>query len=130
MTRYPFAFDPRFRWPLRLLGVRSDRAHVAVTDTHLEARFGPWLVRTPVTNIDEVAVTGPHHPLRAIGPRFSPSTRSLTFGSNAERTVRVGFHQPVAGLEPFGIVRHPTLSLSVAEPAALRDHLREVAALG
>lgn len=128
-NRYPFAFDPRFDRLLRLLGVRPDRAYVEITDHNLEARFGPWLVIAALANIERASVTGPHRPLKAIGPRFSPSTRSLTFGSNAKRTVRIEFRRPVPGMEPFGIVTHPTLSVSVADPEALRDHL-ETAATG
>lgn len=129
-TRYPFAFDPRFARKLRLLGVRPDRAYVQIADQRLEARFGPWRVVTPLANIDEVRITGPHRPLRAIGPRFSPSTRSLTFGSNVERTVRIAFHRPVPGMEPLGIVKHPSLSVSVADPEKLRDDLDALAADG
>lgn len=126
--RYRFAFDRRFEGLLRLLGVHPDRAHVEITDRQLTARFGPWLVRTPLDNIEDVEVTGPHRPIKAIGPRFSPSTRSLTFGSNAKRTVRISFRRPVTGMEPFGVVRHPTLSVSVADPDALRQRLRDAIA--
>ena len=129
-TRYPFAFDPRFTRRLRLVGVRPDRAYVEIADQHLEARFGPWRVVTPLTNIVEVSITGPHRPLRAIGPRFSPSTHSLTFGSNVERTVRIAFRHPVPGMEPLSIVKHPSLSVSVADPEKLRDHLDALAAEG
>lgn len=129
-SRYSFAFDPRFAGRLRLLGIRPDRAWVDITDRRLEARFGPWRVSTPLTNIAGASLTGPHRPLRAIGPRFSPSTRSLTFGSNVERTVRIAFRRPVPGMEPLGIVRHPSLSVSVADPQELLDHLDRVCAGG
>lgn len=127
-SRYTFAFDPRFAGRLRLLGVRPDRAWVDITDQRLEARFGPWRVSTPLANIEGSTITGPHRPVRAIGPRFSPTTRSLTFGSNAQRTVRIAFRRPVPGMEPLGIVKHPSLSLSVADPEKLRDHLDALAA--
>ena len=123
VTRYSFAFDPRFARLLRLLGVRPERAYVEIADGNLEARFGPWLVTTPLANVEHSSVTGPHRRLRAIGPRFSPSTRSLTFGSNADRTVRIAFRRPVPGMEPLGIVKHPSLSVSVADPEQLQRHL-------
>lgn len=122
-TRYEFAFDPRFRGLLRLAGITPERSHVDVTDGHLEARFGPWIVRTPLGNIAGVVITGPHRPFRAIGPRYSPSTHSLTFGSNAWRTLRLEFRDPVTGIEPTGSLRHPSLSLSVAEPEKLKADL-------
>lgn len=124
--RYHFAFDHRFSGLLKLLGVRASRAHVTIGDHGFEARFGPWVVTTPLSNIRQVSITGPHSPLKAIGPRFSPTTRSLTFGSNAERTVRIEFHQPVPGMEPFGIIRHPAISVSVERPEALRERLDTV----
>lgn len=126
--RYPFAFDDRYEPLLRLLGVHPDRAHVEITDQGFEARFGPWVVRTPLHNIGDVEVTGPHRPLKAIGPRLSPSTRSLTFGSNPHRTVRISFRRPVTGIDPLGAIHHPTLSVSVADPDALREHLRDATA--
>lgn len=122
-TRHEFAFDPRFAGLLRLAGITSGRSHVEVTNRHLEARFGPWVVRTPLENIAGVTITGPHRPFRAIGPRYSLSTHSLTFGSNALRTVRLQFCEPVPGLEPTGSLRHPSLSLSVAEPETLEADL-------
>lgn len=128
--RYRFAFNDRYSPLLRLLGVRPERAHVQVTDRQLEARFGPWLVRTSLANIEDVQITGPHRPIKAIGPRMAPSTGNLTFGSNAERTVRITFQRPVTGLDPLGILHHPSLSVSVADPEALEQRLNEATAAG
>lgn len=42
----------------------------------------------------------------------------------------MSFRRPVTGMEPFGVVRHPTLSVSVADPDALRQRLRDAIAAG
>ena len=125
---YEFRFDPRFRPLLGLAAVTPDRAHVRIDDGTFTARFGPWVVRTAVANIVEVSVTGPHNPLKAIGTRLSLADRGLTFGSNANRTVCIRFEEPVRGIEPTGTLRHPALSLSVADPHRLAEDLRTLGA--
>jgi hypothetical protein len=123
-VQFGFAFDPRFRVPLALAGVTPGHAHVTVTTTRLLARFGPWSVDTPLDNVAGVCVTGPYRWYRAIGPRGSFADRGATFGSTTEGGVCVRFHDPVPGLEPVGLVRHPGLTMTVDDPDAMAALLR------
>jgi hypothetical protein len=41
--------------------------------------------------------------------------RGLTFASNGRRGVRITFRTPVRGLDPLGIIRHPELTVTVAD---------------
>lgn len=109
---------------LWLIGVRPERDGVWLDDDLLVATFGPWRLSTPTSNISEVHVTGPYSAWRAIGPRLSLADRGLTFGSATDRGVCVHFHRPVPGIEPSGLLRHPTLTVTVAHPGLLVEALR------
>ncbi|MDT7799663.1 MAG: hypothetical protein QOI78_3096 [Actinomycetota bacterium] len=82
----------------------------------LRVRLGPWLVSTPLANLADVEVSGPFHPLRALGIRLSPADRGLTFGTNSASGVCLRFREPVPGIEPAGVLRHPSLTATVAQP--------------
>src|SRR4051794_31441524 len=79
--QYDFAFDGLFRLPLSLMGVRPDSCHLTITGDTLTARFGRWVVRSPLSNVAGVEVTGPYSPLKAIGVHVSLADRGLTFGT-------------------------------------------------
>lgn len=121
--RFAFAFDRRFAPLLAIGGVRPASSSVRVTDETFEARFGPWSLRTPLTNIRAVTVTGPYRWWRAIGPRGSFADRGATFGTTARGGTCVSFHEPVPAL--FGDrMLHPSLTVTVEDPAALATTLR------
>jgi hypothetical protein len=107
------------------LRVSPETAWVEVGGEEFEARFGPWRVRTPLTNISDVAVTGPYAFWKTAGPaRLAITDRGLTFATNGDRGVLILFENPVRGLDPLGIMRHPELTVTVAEVDELADLLR------
>jgi hypothetical protein len=113
---FDFDFDPAFARAGRLLGVTATSTRLTVDDGRLQARFGPWLVDTPLGNIASAVITGPYRTWRTIGPaRLSVRTRSLTFATNSRRGVEIHFHEPVPGIEPTGRLRHPELTVTVAD---------------
>lgn len=80
-------------------------------------RFGPWTVRTPRENIAGVELSGPYAWVKTAGPaRLSFADKGLTFATNGKAGVCLKFVQPVRGLDPLGLIRHPGLTLTVAEP--------------
>jgi len=112
--RFGFAIDPAYARILRLFGVRSGTAWVALQGGELRARFGFWRLSTPVGNIAGTCVTGPYASAwRAIGPHISLVDHGLSFGTNVERGVCVLFREPVRGRETLGAVRHPGLTVTV-----------------
>jgi hypothetical protein len=130
-TRFPFRFDPTYRRLARLFGVTPERAWVDVGSEELEVRYGPWRVHTPVSNITAVEATGPYSFLKTVGPaRLAITDRGLTFASNGDRGVRLSFRSPVAGIDRFGLVRHPELTVTVNDVDGLVEALarRESAA--
>ncbi|MFG1948141.1 hypothetical protein [Nonomuraea sp. NPDC048826] len=129
-NRYDFAFDHRYARLLGLLGIRPDTSYVLVTDDALRVRFGRWEVATPLSNVTDVRVTGPYTAIKAIGVRMSLADRGLTFGSGTREGVCVRFREPVRGSDPLGLMRHPGLTVTVADCAGLADRLRRHATSG
>lgn len=121
---FPFAFDPRFRRWLGLLGIRPDTAAVTLDDDVFDARFGRWRLRTPVANIRDVRITRDYRWFKAIGPRGSLADRGCTFGTNADAGVCVCFHDPVGALVSRTVLRHPGLTVTVEDVDGLADALR------
>lgn len=118
--RAPQRFDRPWDTLLGLAGVRPATAGVVLDDDGFHARFGRLRVDTPWDNVAGADVSGPYRWYRAIGPRLSLADRGATFGSSTTAGVCVSFHQPVAGLFGSRPV-HPGLTVTVEDPAALRD---------
>ena len=123
-TRFPFRFDSAYRRFARLFGVTPERAWVELDEDELEARYGPWRVRTPLSNIAAAEVTGPYAFLKTAGPaRLAITDRGLTFASNGGRGVCITFHTPVPGIDRFGRSRHPELTVTVLDVDGLVEAL-------
>jgi hypothetical protein len=125
VERFAFAFAPSYRRAAATFGVKPSTAWVAIDADAFDAHFGPWRVRTPLANIDDVAVTGPYRFIKTAGPaRLAITDRGLTFATNDERGVRVSFATSVRGLDPLGLIRHPELTVTVADIDRLVEVLR------
>ena len=122
--RFEFAFDPTYRRLARAFRVTPETAWVEVTGRDLEARFGPWRVWTPIANVTGVEATGPYARWKTAGPaRLAITDRGLTFATNGHRGALIHFATPVRGLDPLGILRHPELTVTVADVDGLVDLL-------
>jgi hypothetical protein len=127
VQRFDFRFDPAYRLAARPFGITPVRAWVELGDEHLLARYGPWRLRTTLTNISRVAVTGPYRFYRTAGPaRLGVTDGGLTFASNRERGVLISFHRRVAAIDPLGLIRHPELTVTVADVEGLVGALSAV----
>jgi hypothetical protein len=113
---FDFDFDPEYQAMALLFGVTPARTGVDVEDGRFVARYGFWRLETEVANVAGTEVSGPYRLLTTIGPaHLSLSDRGLTFASNRRRGLCIRFHEPVAGLEPTGRLRHPGLTVTVAD---------------
>ncbi len=113
---FDFDFDPAYRAAALLFGVTPDRTGVEVTDGRFVARYGFWRLETDVANVASTEISGPYRLLTTIGPaHLSLSDRGLTFASNRRRGLCMTFKEPVPGLEPTGRLRHPGLTVTVAD---------------
>jgi hypothetical protein len=127
---FPFEFEERYRLVLRGLGVPPANRQVVITPERFVARFGRWVVDTPLANVDDACITGPYRAHRAIGARGSFADRGATFGTTCAGGVCVQFHTPVRGLDPLGLVKHPGFAVTVADREGLRELLRRRAGRG
>jgi hypothetical protein len=67
--------------------------------------------------------------VKTAGPaHVSLVDRGLTFASTGRRGVCIRFFEPVRGIEPLGVIRHPSLTVTVREPDALQTLLDRASA--
>lgn len=118
--RFPIRVGRRSRPLLRLFGVKGDNAWVDV-DGELDARFGWFRARTPLTNIASWRIEGPWLWITAIGVRRSVRHGDVTFGGSPRGGVRVDFREPLRA----GFVRVPALYVTVEDLEGLGRALAE-----
>lgn len=122
---FEFAFEGRYRLPALLFGVMPATARVVVTEDELLVRFGPWRLRTALTNVSGTQVSTGYAWHRTAGPaHLSLADHGVTFATNSRRGLCVSFVEPVRAIEPTGRLRHPAATLTVAEPEALAAALK------
>ncbi|WP_410673952.1 hypothetical protein [Amycolatopsis sp. cmx-4-68] len=112
-------------WLRRVLGPPSG---LDLDADGLRVRLGPWLVTTPLSNLAGAEVSGPFSPLRGLGVRLSLADRGLTFGTTTGRGVCLRFHEPVPGIDPWGLIRHPGLTVTVSEPDLVAEAVNRIVA--
>lgn len=126
VRRFPFRFSRSYLPAARLFGITPERAWVEVGTGDLEARYGRWQVMTTLENIAAVRITGPYRYVKTAGPpHLGVTDLGLTFAGNGDRGVELSFVRPVAGIEPWGLLRHPELTVTVADPDGLKALLSE-----
>lgn len=124
MNRFEFAWDARYRIAGAAFGVRPSTAWVEVDATELRVHYGWWRLRTPLTNITSTELTGDFGFFKTAGPpHLSLVDSGISFATNGRSGVCVQLGQPVKGIEPTGRILHPGVTLTVADPAALRTLL-------
>ena len=126
--RFEFRFTPLYRLAALPFGVTSSTAQVRVDSAQLHVRFGPWRVRTPLSNVRSTTVTGPFSLLKTAGPaHLSLADFGMTCATNGEQGVCIRFREPVCGLEPFGVLRHPAVTVTVEDGEQLARLLERAA---
>lgn len=120
MTRHPFTFAPSYRAPALLLGITPRTAWVDLGREGLSVRYGPWSLRTPLSNVTGVQRTGGFGWLKTAGPpHLSFADRGISFTTNGADAACVSLAHPVPGIDPTGlssrVLRHPGMTLTVAD---------------
>ena len=120
MNRFDFSWDTRYRLAGLPFGIRPATAWVEVDATELRVHFGRWRLRTPLSNIDSTELSSDFAFLKTAGPpHLSFADHGITFATNGRVATCVSLREPVKGIEPSGRIRHPGITLTVADPAAL-----------
>jgi hypothetical protein len=122
--RFEFDFSRDVQRWNRLFAVNPRSAYLLVNDGDLIVHFGPWTLTTTLNNIVDATITGPYRLWRVAGPaRLSLADRGLTFATTTRTGLCLTFRSPVPGIDPFGIFRHPNLTVTVKDPSALATAL-------
>lgn len=118
--RFPFAFERRYRLAALPFTITPSRAWVEVDDTELRVRFGPWSLRTALDNVTTTTLTGGYAFLKTAGPaHLSFADKGVSLATTSRRGLCVSFAEPVRLLDPTGHLRHPAVTLTVADTTGL-----------
>jgi hypothetical protein len=122
--RFDFDFSRNVQRWNQLFAVNSRTAYLLVDDAALIAHFGPWTLTTTLDNIVDATITGPYRLWRVAGPaRLSLADRGLTFATTTRTGLCITFRSPVRGIDPWGVLHHPNLTVTVNDPRALAEAL-------
>ncbi len=120
VVRVPFAFSPAHRAEARMFAVTPDNSWIDVGPQWLLVRYGPWSLLTPRSNVSGHQISEDFAFIKTAGPpHLSLKDQGVSFTPNGARALCVRFHEPVAAIDPTGILRHPAATFGVARPEAL-----------
>ncbi len=122
--RFPFAFTRAYRIAGLPFGITPRTTWVEVGADELRVRYGPWSLRTPLANITSTELTGDFAFLKTAGPpHLSFGDRGISFTTNGASALCVQLRTPVPGIDPTGRIKHPGVTMSVADPEGLQEAL-------
>ncbi|TPG28095.1 hypothetical protein [Mycolicibacterium hodleri] len=122
---FAFRFARSYQLAAFPFGVTPSTCDVQLGDDRLVARFGPWRTEILLQHITNVSITGPYGFVKTAGPpHLTFGDRGLTFATNGDRGVFIEARVPFRGIEPIGVLRHPNLTITVADCDALSSALR------
>ena len=126
VERFEFSFAATYQSLARVFGITPANSWVEVSSERFRARYGPFRFSTPLQNITDVSITGPYALLKTAGPaRLGITDAGLTFASNGDRGVLLKFARPVSGRGPLKLLRHPELTVTVADSERLAALLKQ-----
>lgn len=125
MEAFPFAADLALgRWS-RLFGIHPERCTATLSPIELTVTFGRWTLSTSTANVAAVSVTGPYRWWKVAGPpRLSLADRGITFATTAEHGVCLELHRGVGAIDPFHLIRHRNVTITVDDPRRFADEVR------
>lgn len=124
MARFRFRFAAAYRVAAAPFGVTPRTTMVEVADGSLHVRFGPWALTTPVDNVAGCEPSGPFSFPKTAGPaHLSLADRGLTCATNGDEGLCIRFAEPVPGIDPWGVIRHPGVTVTVERTDDLRRML-------
>ncbi len=122
---FPLAIDPSMRRWSRLFLIHPETCALIVDDERAVVVFGRWRLAVQLANIADVAVTGPYTWWKVAGPpRISFADRGATFATTAAAGICLELFEPVPAINPLPLLRHPGLTVTVADPERVAEFLR------
>lgn len=121
IDQHDFRWSTIYRIAAAPFGVRPGNSFVRVGEGELGIRFGPWALRTPLSNVRHTEVTDGYSLPKTAGPaHLSFEDRGITFATNRGPGLCICFHEPVRALDPLGVLQHPAATVTVADIDRLR----------
>ncbi len=118
IDQHDFRWETTYRIAAAPFLVTPGIAFVRIGGGELGIRFGPWSMRTPLTNVCHTEVTDGYTLVKTAGPaRLSMKDKGITFATNAGPGLCICFHEPVRGMGPL---RHTAATVTVADIDRLR----------
>ncbi len=122
--RFDFDWDTAYRAAALPFGIMPRTAYAEVTPSELRVRFGPWSLRTTLTNLTSATATGDYTFAKTAGPaHLSFSDRGVTFATNGRAGVCVRFVRPVPAIDPTRRILHPGATLTLADREGFAEAL-------
>lgn len=116
-ARFDFLFDSWMRPISKLFGADEGHAFVEVDQHGLDITFGPWHLHADHADIARWSEAGPYHPLKVMGPpHLSLADRGITFATSCRRGICIELARPRPAIDPFGLIRHPNVTVTLADP--------------
>ncbi|GAA1914569.1 hypothetical protein [Nocardioides marmoribigeumensis] len=122
--RFAFDWDAAYRVAGLPFGITPWTAYAEVSPTALRVRYGPWSLRTALSNITSATRTGGYTFVKTAGPpHLSFSDRGVSFATNGRAGVCVRFDRPVPAIDPTKRIVHPGATLTVADREGFAEAL-------
>ena len=109
--RYPIRIGRKSRFFVWLWGATPSRAWVDLDGDAVDARFGFFRLRVPLTDVVRWRIEGPWLWVTAIGVRMSVRHRDVSMAGDPRGGVRLDFREPVR----WGPLRVPALYVGVED---------------
>ncbi len=116
--RFPIELGRKSRPLLLLFGARDHNSYVELGE-ELDARFGFYRIRTPLSNLERYRIEGPWLWVTAIGVRRGIRSGDISFAGTHHGGFRLDFRERVR----WGPLRPPALYVSVADVDGFRAAL-------
>jgi len=111
---FDFRFEPVMSLAALPFGVRPSTTAVDVDEREVRVRFGRWSMDLERADIASVEVTGPFWLPKVAGPaRLSFADGGVTFATNRQEGVCITLVHPRPAIEPFGVLRHGSVTVTV-----------------
>lgn len=120
-TRFPIRIGRRSKPVLLLFGVRTSNSYVDLSSDEVDAHFGFFRLRVPLTNVARWSIEGPWLWIKAIGVRRGIRDGDISFDGNHDAGVRLDFRERMR----WSIFNVPRLYVSVADPEGFGRALSE-----
>jgi hypothetical protein len=121
--RFPFVFDPPNLALGLPWGITPWTTGLTVTSRELVIRYGPWTLRTPLTNVAATEDSGPYALVKIAGPpRLSFRDGGISFATRCSSGLCIRFRRPVPAILPsqLPLLTHPGATVTVEGAGELK----------